>query len=166
MMIEFEVLDGPEATQNRQDEFLQFVTDGGAVEGYYVRQGIDRAGAKLVFAKSDGVTVGVAALKVPSNEYRRGLEEKSGYQLDQKLYPFELGYVAVPPEHSGRGIAKGLVEQVLALADGDGIFATTSNSAMKCTILPKFGFSQAGSPWKNNQQEELHLMTTSSTDSN
>jgi hypothetical protein len=104
-MTEFTVLDGREATLDEIEDFVRLVQQGGAVDGGYVRLGVRRQGAKMVFAKIDGTVVGVAALKVPLKIYRNGLESeaKSGHPLPQGVYPFELGYVTVRNNFGGRG---------------------------------------------------------------
>lgn len=118
-MIEFLISDGPNASVEDVEVFVDVVGMGGAVVEHFVRSGIVREGTKIVFAKSNGTTVGVAALKVPLEEYRTGLESeaKSGHFLPKDAYPFELGYVAVSPDHGGKGIGTGLVEKVVTLAN-------------------------------------------------
>ena len=157
---EYEVLDRTEKSCSETETFVRLVIEGGAVkEEHYVREGLMREGAKIVFAKIGDSIVGVAARKVPSEGYRSGIEgqSKSGYSLPEDIYPFELGYVTVVREHRGLGIAKGLVEQVLVLAEGKGMFATTSNSAMQ-EILSRSGFFSVGNSWTNDWRQELHLM--------
>ena len=160
MAVEHKVLDCADASCSETEEFVRLVIDGGAVkEENFVREGLMRKGTKIVFAKIGDRIVGAAARKVPSEGYRTGIEgqAKSGQPLPVDVYPFELGYVTVVPEHRGRGIAKGLVEQVLGLAEGKGMFATTSDSAMQ-EILSRSGFFSVGNSWTNDSQQELHLM--------
>ena len=158
--VEYEVLNGKDASCSETETFVRFVIEGGAVkEAHYVRAGLMREGAKIVFAKVSDRIVGVAARKVPSEGYRTGIEGqlKSGSPLPEDMYPFELGYVTVVSEHRGHGIAKSLVEHVLNLSEGLGMFATTSDSAMQ-KILSRSGFSSVGSSWTNNCRQKLHLM--------
>jgi GNAT superfamily N-acetyltransferase len=160
-MTEFTVLDGPDAKPDEVADFVRLVQQGGAVDENYVRQGIERQGAKIVLAIIDGTVVGVAALKVPLDIYRKGLESeaKSGHLISQNSYPYELGYVAVSQGHEGRGIGKALMDQVLALSEGNGLFATTSDPAMRKSLLPRAGFALVGASWKNKQNEWLQLFT-------
>ena len=83
------------ATKEEVDTFVELVGSGGAVDGKYVRTGVVRTGAQIIFAEIDGQAVGVAALKVPLVEYRSGLQcaEKSDYSLPERAYPYELGYL-------------------------------------------------------------------------
>ncbi|WP_132953220.1 GNAT family N-acetyltransferase [Rhodovulum bhavnagarense] len=162
-MTEYRVLSSEDATKHDVDIFAELVRSGGAVDEYFVRQGVNRPGAKLIFAESDGQAIGVAALKIPSDQYRSGLESgvKAGQPLLHEDYPYELGYVSVSPDHGKRGIGRKLVEIALELAEGKGIFATTSNPAMKDGILQQVGFFQVGNVWKNGKNETLHLLVRS-----
>ncbi|WP_417809750.1 GNAT family N-acetyltransferase [Thioclava sp.] len=163
-MIEYRTLFGETATEEELDTFVELVGSGGAVNENYVRRGAVRPGAQIVFAEVDGQTIGVAALKVPSVGYRSGLQEaaKAGYSLPESEYPRELGYVSVSPEHSGQGIAKALVAEVMRLATGNGVFATTSNPTMKMGVLPSFKFVPVGKTWENGSGDILSLFVRNS----
>ena len=162
-MTEYRILSSEDATKRDVDIVVELVRSGGAVDEYFVRQGVDRPGAQIIFAESDGHAIGVAALKIPSDRYRSGLESrvKAGHPLPYEDYPYELGYVSVSPDHGKRGIGRKLVDTVLELAAGKGIFATTSNPAMKDGILQKIGFLQVGNVWKNDKNDTLHLLVRS-----
>lgn len=131
--MEYRVLNSEDATKHDVDIFVELVLSGGAVDEHFVRMGAKRPGAKLVFAVFDGQVKGVAALKIPSAEYRSSLQSdvKAEHPLSNEDYPFELGYVSVSPDHGKRGVGRKLVDIVLELAEGKGVFATTSNPAMK-----------------------------------
>ncbi|MEM7069036.1 MAG: GNAT family N-acetyltransferase [Pseudomonadota bacterium] len=161
-MLQFEIINGPDLSDSDLVTFVKLVGQGGAVNEKFVKRGLKRIGAKAVFAKVNGSTVAVAALKVPLDSYRQGLEEaaKSGYPIPEKLYPFELGYVSVSPVYQRQGIAEKLVEQILNLSNNKGMFATTSNPGMKHKILPRLGFRAVGNTWENDQQVQLQLMVT------
>ena len=162
-MTEYRVLSSEDATKNDVDIFVELVRSGGTVDKHFVRQELKRPGAKIVFAESDGQAIGVVALKIPSDQYRSGLESgaKARHPLSHEDYPYELGYVSVSPDHGGRGIGRKLVEIVLELAEGKGIFATTGNSAMKDGILQHLGFYQTGNVWKNDADETIQLLVRS-----
>lgn len=163
-MIEYRTLLGADATQEEVDTFVELVRSGGAVDEKYVQMGAVRPGAHISFAEVRGRPVGVAALKIPSDNYRFGLQgaAKAGYSLLNSEYPYELGYVSVLPEHSGKGIGKALVTEVIRLADGNGIFATTSNPTMKDGLLPSFAFEPAGRNWTNSSGDILGLFVRKS----
>lgn len=163
-MIQYRTLVGATAAKEEVDTFVELVQSGGAVDENYVRRGAVRPGAQIIFAEVDGQTVGVAALKVPLVGYRSSLREaaKAGYSLPESEYPFELGYVSVSPKYSGQGIAKALVAEVLRLASGNGVFATTSNPTMKKGVLPSFKFVSVGKTWRNGSGDILSLFVRKS----
>ncbi|WP_339113786.1 GNAT family N-acetyltransferase [Thioclava sp. GXIMD2076] len=167
-MIKYRTLIGANAAQEEIDTFVELVASGGAVDEVYVRMGVVRLGAQIAFAEVAGQTVGVAALKVPLHEYRIGLQgtNKANYSLTEQEYPYELGYVSVSPEHAGKGIAKALVAEVMRLAGGNGIFATTSHPTMKEGILPSFQFVPVGKTWKNLSGDTLILLVKKSQKDN
>ena len=159
------------AGAKEKEAFIRLVQSGEAVDGTFVRSGIERRGAKMVFATNGGELAGVAALKVPASSYRNGLARtaKAGYELPEQLFPFELGYVAVAPKYEGKGLGTRLVQEVVSSSAGKGLFATTSSPAMLEHILPKFGFTSAGSPWMSTRRSEptasykLHLLIRNAT---
>lgn len=163
-MIQYRTFVGATAKKEEVETFVELVGSGGAVDENYVWQGAVRPGAQIIFAQVDGHTVGVASLKVPLVGYRSGLQEaaKAGYSLPENEYPYELGYMSVSPKHSGQGIAKALVAEVLRLAAGNGIFATTSNPAMKEGVLPSFKFVPVGKTWMNGSEDILSLFVRKS----
>ncbi|WP_144435629.1 GNAT family N-acetyltransferase [Roseovarius atlanticus] len=159
-MYEFRNLCDSKATNEEIDAFVNLVGAGGAVDEYYVRLGIVRPGVRIVFAELDGQAVGVDALKRPSIQYRTGLQSavRADFPLADDEYPYELGYVSVSPNYSRQGLARTLVAEVLRLADGSGVFATTSNLAMKDGLLPSFEFVLAGNSRRNGSGDVLHLL--------
>lgn len=163
-MIEYRTLLGATASKEEVDTFVELVRSGGAVDEKYVRMGVERLGTQITFAEVGGRTVGVAALKVPSVEYRSGLQgaAKADYSLPESEYPYELGYVSVLPKYAGKGIARALVTEVMRLADGNGIFATTSNPTMKDGLLPSFALDPVGKTWKNPSGAILGLFARKS----
>ncbi|WP_460275917.1 GNAT family N-acetyltransferase [Celeribacter sp. ULVN23_4] len=163
-MIQYRTLVGATATKEEVDTVIKLVGSGGAVAENYVREGAARPGAQIIFAEVDGQAVGVAALKVPLVGYRSSLQgaAKAGYLLPESEYPYELGYISVSPKHSGQGIAKALVAEVLCLATGNGVFATTSNPAMKENVLPSFKFVPVGKTWRNRSGDILSLFVRKS----
>lgn len=159
--VEYAVIHGPSAGDRDLETIVRLVKSGGAVDEHFVRQGIRRAGAKVVLARIDNEMIGVAALKMPAASYRSGLGSaaKSGHPIPPDQFPFELGYVAVSSRYEGRGIARTLIGKVIEQADGHGLFATTFNAAMKDTLLPRAGFERVGTSWLNDENERLHLYT-------
>ena len=147
-----------QANDEERSAFFHLVPAGGAVTEQAVRAGLPRAEALVICADGSGI-VGVAALKVPQPRYVAGLASasKAGYALPEEQFPLELGYVAVEEASRGKGIGKKLCAEVVRLADGRGIFATTGDDDMRHMILPRLGFEDAGKGWMG-QQENVFLM--------
>jgi len=169
MTLQFEKFEHDQIGHDDRMHFVRLVVAGGAVEGDRVREGIGRAGAQLFIARYGGEIVGVAALKVPLEDYRTTLKEKSGHELSQSAFPRELGYVAVHTEHGGRGLARSLCDFAMRYAGDQGVFATTGTPQMLTSILPKLGFRWVGKVWlgdpntKTGQKPDLHLMVRPKT---
>ena len=141
-----------EATQSECETMVRLVVEGGAVSEKLVRAGVKRAEA-LVFCATEGRVVGVAALKVPDDGYRSGLasEKKANVPVEEEKYPRELGYVAVDSEWRCRGIGPFLSTQVVWLAGGRGLFATTGSKTMLTKVLPNLAFKSNGKTWKGEE---------------
>lgn len=157
-MIRLRVMTGEIASDEDVNKFADIVASGGAVNEKFVRRGLSRQGAQLIFAEFDGKHVGVAARKVPDAGYRNKfvLKEKAGFALPLNLFRYELGYVSVVRQYRQRGIGRQLVEGVLEQAGDEGLFATTSSVAMKSMLL-SVGFEQVGRRWKSNSGGMLEL---------
>lgn len=159
--LEFVIKCGPELPPSELNVFLGLVKCGGAVDESYVRRGLKRPGAKAVFAMVSGQTVGVAALKVPKDTYRRNIEVESGERIPVKTFEFELGYVSVHQNYRRKGLGKSLTERVVSLSSF-GLFSTTGSCSMM-RILCDSGFSRIGNPWRNDSGQFLHLFVRPET---
>lgn len=157
-MLQVHVRTPAEASEQEQAAFLRMVPEGGAMTEAAVRAGLPLAEA-LVICAEDGQILGVAALKVPKPGYRAGLgaAAKSGFALPEAEFPRELGYLAVDVPWRGRGIGTALCAEVIRLAGGRGLFATTGDDIMRHKILPGLGFADAGTGWQG-RLEPVHLM--------
>ena len=112
-----------------------------------------RAPRSLVFALAGGHFVGVGAIKRRRPAYARQIAERSGVAFDPNI--LELGYVAVEPNHRGRGLSELIVQELLA-HHPDPLFATTSSERMKRT-LTRVGFAERGSIWPGRNGDQLSL---------
>jgi len=108
-----------------------------------------RAAKWLAFYYSGGDALkGIAALKRPDERYRRDLSQWADAPPDFADYQLELGWVFVAPTYRGRGIAKHLCRQLLALAPASRVFATTRvNNDLMIRILDALGFARVGRPF-------------------
>jgi GNAT superfamily N-acetyltransferase len=127
--------------------FIAFVRAGGEVSIQGLVERI-RSAAVLVFARVDGLVIGVAALKQPQASYRRRVSSESGAPLPAAEFPYELGWVYVSPESRGKGISLLLSQAIIAASEGACMFATsrTDNVAMHRS-LTKVGFVAVGNPF-------------------
>jgi predicted GNAT family N-acyltransferase len=100
--------------------------------------------------------VGVAALKRPTDSYRKKVSERARFALSKEAFPFEVGWVYVSPEGRGHGLSKQLVAACLDVAGSAGVFATTreENDPMRC-CLAKIGFKRIGMPYLGERGKHL-----------
>lgn len=139
-------------SQDEQRLFQALVEAGGEVDTVALRQNV-RSAKALVFARSEGRLLGVAALKVPQPSYRKKIEQRSAFNLPPDLYPFELGYVFVLEASRGNGLAHSLVAAAVNQARGTHLFATVraDNAAMLRT-LNRAAFLQVGEEYTGRKQ--------------
>ena len=104
-----------------------------------------------------GIIVGIAALKVPARSYRNRIGQKTGYDISESLYPFELGYVVVEASARKQGLSHQLVEAAIRQAIPEGLFATTSCPAMR-SVLPRFAFKKVGNDYEGADKICFHYM--------
>lgn len=152
------VQDPKECTSIQLADFKALLLAGGEV----IQEGLEdriRSAVQLVFLSVGCCLRGIAALKRPLQSYRRGVAAKSGIQLLEKDYPFELGWVFVMPSARGRGFSLDLASAALTAVDAHGVFATsrTDNVGMHAT-LARCGFLPAGKPYPSGRgRHQLRL---------
>lgn len=145
-------------TADQQQEFIDLVRLGGEVSEQTLRTNVPRA--RFLILLRDGATLlGVAALKLPQNSYRKKFSGRAGVAVAEANYPYELGYVFVAEAARGNGHAGRLVNACIKAESDAGIFATTreDNEAMH-RVLDRFGFAKAGKAYRGgNSGEEIRL---------
>ena len=104
--------------------FIAFVRAGGEVSIQGLADRI-RGATVLVFAKLEGLVVGIAALKQPQASYRRRVSSESGSPLPVGEFPHELGWIYVSPNMRRKGLSLSLCQAALASAANAGVFATS-----------------------------------------
>ena len=131
--------------------FAAFVRAGGEVSIQGLTERI-RSAAALVFARIDGLVVGVAALKQPQASYRRRVGSESGAPISAAELPYELGWVYVSPGSRGKGYSLCLSQAALAESKGAGVFATsrTDNIPMHRS-LANAGFVATGNSFASGR---------------
>lgn len=110
--------------------------------------GLDRRIAQaawLGFARVNQELAGIAAIKKPEVAYRKKVFALSKSGLLASRFPFEFGWMQIDPKYRGYGIAKSLLDELLARIPEAKIFATTAddNSAMQ-RVLTRAGFNTVG----------------------
>lgn len=138
-------------------KFVELIREGGAIPADSDRIKRRVLNAKvLVYLERGGVIVGTAALKIPSKSYRGHIGKSAKFQILEKDYPYELGYVVVCSSIRGQKLSPRLVGAIVDLAAGKRLFATTSNAVMH-KVLPRAGFVKSGQEYKNDNGETLTL---------
>ena len=152
--MEIEVVSGkPDAfALDERRLFCELVETGGEVDTIVLQQNVENAKA-LVFARSCGQHLGVAALKCPTLSYRKKVAKNSGFDLHPDVYPFELGYVFLVDTARGNGLSHRLVAATLEQAAGEQVFATAraDNLGMLRT-LDCAGFAHVGQDFPGRRE--------------
>ena len=88
--------------------------------------------------------------------YRTKLRERTGCDLIEERYRFEVGWVYVVPEYRGAKVSRGLVEACLTAAGTSGMFATTreDNVPMQRT-LQRYGFVETGRSYNSERNSGI-----------
>ena len=83
--MEIEVISGaPDSfSQDEQRHFRVLVEAGGEVDTVALHRNVESA-KSLVFARSEGRLLGVAAIKVPQPSYRKKIAQNSGFRVGFK----------------------------------------------------------------------------------
>jgi hypothetical protein len=147
-----------EMTERERQELIAFVLKGGQVHAQSLPGLVDRAVALVTL--HDGETlIGTAAIKVPNLGHHHGDFEKAGVKGRAADFPFELGWV-----HSSRsGNGRKLIAAAVEAAGDRSVYATTRTDKM-IHMLPDYGFTVLGQPFRSTRypEEELRLYVRSS----
>jgi len=78
-------------------------------------------------------------------------KQKASIPELKDYFQWELGYLYVSPEYSGKGIATNIVRLLIESYGKENLMASTEISANPAMvkILEKFGFRLYGKPWKS-----------------
>ena len=160
MTDEMEILAGAphEFGDDERTAFDKLVRKAGEVSGDVLEGNIRNAKA-LVVGVYRGCVQGTAALKRPQASYRTRIGGKTGVDIADDKYPYELGYVVLAPEMRGRGLSHQLVSKALEYASRKGVFATTriDNVPMLAT-LARAGFSPARKDYAGHETRVIRLL--------
>jgi len=99
----------------------------------------------MAFHRSGEVLVGVGGLKDPKPEYRDKLFEKTRSSHDPERFVTELGWIFVEESSRGKGVAKGIVTELLQRAPEGGLFSVVrADNEKGIALLKGFGFKKTG----------------------
>ncbi|MGD8699992.1 MAG: hypothetical protein PVJ43_11915, partial [Gemmatimonadales bacterium] len=140
-------------TERERQEFERLVRQGfaGSDEGLPSRI---RDAKWLAFHYTARNALGaIAALKAPTEEYRRDVFEKADAGVSHADYELELGWVFVAPAYRGKRIAESLCAQLVSGERTAGVFATTrTNNTSMIRILHALSFSRVGNPYRRRDE--------------
>lgn len=145
------VVKAPKACSDDElDQFAAKVANGGEVADG-IRDRAERA-LRLGFVVYDNNIVGTAALKKPTVTYRAKVFKKAGSHLDHAAYTYELGWIFLDASHRKKGQMTRLIDNLLPVAKGSALFATTrsSNDVMQ-EMLIQLKFSEEGIAYRSEQ---------------
>ncbi|HYR77446.1 MAG TPA: GNAT family N-acetyltransferase [Pyrinomonadaceae bacterium] len=135
------------------EDFERLVLAGGEVTAAGLNARIKNA-AILIYVSQSNYVTGIAALKQPQEQYKKGVFQKAGATAQPNEFPLELGWIFVVPASRGAGLSHKLVEVALDASNGRGIFATSraDNAAMHC-VLKAHGFSIHGHAYASDRND-------------
>ena len=118
-----------------------------------------RRAHRLAFLGRGGDVVGVAALKVPNEDYRETVFANAEAGADPDEFGLELGWLVVTPEQRGQGFAAQLVRAVLADLTVP-VFATAAaDNARVARINQQVGLLPTGCVYRGCSGRPLRLFT-------
>lgn len=147
-----------ECSEGELDEFCAIVAEGGEVSAG-LRSRVANS-LRLGFIRHNGGTVGTAGLKKPKSSYRTKVFSNAKSVSNPKQYPFELGWIYLKEEHRSKGQMTRLLRELMPLADGKGVFATTrTNNTIMRDMLIQIHFKENGDEYfsKLRPDETLNL---------
>jgi len=139
--------------------FRDLVVAADEVDEVVLAKNIEAARVLVVVREGSSIR-GVAALKRPQASYRLKTSKRTGIDLPEEEYPFELGYVHLEADLRGRKLSHRLVAAALDHCDDRGLFATvrTDNAKMRATLAGA-GFTAVGEPYAGRKEgEEIGLL--------
>jgi len=156
-----------ECSGNELQDFIALVRAGGEVAPSGLETRVQTA-ALLVFLTEGQRLLGIAALKLPSSNYRRSVSEKAGVSLETSAFPYEIGWVYVIPSARSAGFSRKLVSAAVTAACGKGMFATSRTDNVRIhRTLEHFRFVSSGRPYasdRGNYQVQLFIRHATRSD--
>ncbi len=143
------------------DKFEDLVKKGGEVPVDGLRERIMRAEWLVSIVEEDGTLAAVAALKQPTNSYKRRVFLKARTSENADDFTFEAGWMFVEDAFRGRKYSRLLLEALLTLAGEGNVYVTTRevNKRMRRTNL-RCGFVQSGFLYISDQGDYKLVLYT------
>lgn len=150
-----------ECSKSEFDSFQALVKKGGEVTDKGLCCRIKKAKWLFFLFEKDKTLAGVAALKEPNIHYTRKIFKKAESQVDPQEFTLEAGWIYVEKKFRGRKYSRLLLGEVLKLAGGKRLYATTreNNKAMQKTNL-RYGLQQSGQPYKSEEGDYNLILYT------
>lgn len=151
MVCEMRVPESCTATQ--LEAFCRLVRQEGQVNTAGLEGRVARA-QTLVLLFDDAVLAGTAAIKRPTDRYRRKVFRRAAVSENAVLYLLELGWVVVDKPYRKRKLSRQLVETALKSCGEVPVFATSRSDNTKMhKTLQRFRFTTVGSPYQSEEED-------------
>lgn len=117
------------------ESFEGLVREGQEVAAAGLSERIRKAAFLMFLTDTNGLLIGVSALKRPSTGYRAKVFQSAQSKLQPDAFGLELGWIFVVSAERGKKLSHVLVEQLISHAGAEKIYATTreGNLPMMCT---------------------------------
>ncbi len=148
MKIDYEIIRKEELTGSIRNMFAKMLEKQGKVKGDLSKKA-DRCKFLCIVKINDKIS-GIGAIKEKTeSDFSK---QKASIPELKDSFQWELGYLYVNPEYSGKGIATNIVRLLIESYGKGNLMASTEISANPAMvkILEKFGFRLYGKPWKSD----------------
>ena len=156
-MLTSSILSPSDCTAQALADFEKLVIEGGAVDPQGLTQRIRNAYRLLFLQAPDGQLVGVGALKRPKPGYRNRVFAEARATTPPDGYRVELGWVVVAKSHQGRRLWTRIVDELIAAAKNENVFATVRADKRGMRFASDHGFELNGKPYPSGRGYDLVL---------
>ena len=147
-----------DCTAQALTDFEKLVVEGGAVNPQGLGQRIRNASRLLFLRAAPGdQLIAAGALKHPRPEYRIKVFADARATVSADDYSVELGWIVVAKAYQGRRLSTRIVNELLAFAKNDNIFATTRADERVLSFAFDCGFKINGQPFPSGNGYNLVL---------
>jgi predicted GNAT family N-acyltransferase len=152
------VISPSDCSEQETRDFCDLATKGGQVARTGLKDLVGQAKA-LAFLRLNEVSIGIAGLKLPRDNYRKRQFANAKSGLDPVEFPYELGWVYVEEKFRGRQYSRKLVQQLLKSSEDQNVYATSRETEERMhRTLRKCGFTRVGTPWPSKRRPKENLL--------